>query len=97
MTLADFSQVYLVDFEFSAPPGEHPVPICLVGREYRTGQTIRLGEDELFRLTEAPYPTDDATLFVAYYASAELGCHEVLGWPAPVRVLDLFAAQQLPA
>ena len=30
-------------------------------------------------------------MFVAYYASAELGCHEVLGWPAPVHVLDLFA------
>ena len=91
MTLADFPQVYLVDFEFSAAPGERPVPICLVAREFKTGQTMRLWEDDLFRLTEAPYPTDDATLFVAYYASAELGCHEVLGWPAPRQVLDLFA------
>ena len=29
-------------------------------------------------------------LFVAYYASAELGCFRALDWPAPVRVLDLF-------
>ena len=29
-------------------------------------------------------------LFVAYYASAELGCYRVLGWPMPERVLDLF-------
>jgi DNA polymerase I len=30
------------------------------------------------------------TLFVAYYASAEIGCHLSLGWPVPERVLDLF-------
>ena len=29
-------------------------------------------------------------LFVAYYASAELGCYRVLGWPMPQRILDLF-------
>jgi hypothetical protein len=28
---------------------------------------------------------------VAYYASAELGCHLALGWPVPATVLDLFA------
>ena len=91
MTLSDFRHVYLVDFEFSSVPGERPVPICLVAREYRSGRTIRLWEKDLCRRTEAPYPTDDATLFVAYYASAEIGCHAVLGWPAPANVLDLFA------
>ena len=29
--------------------------------------------------------------FVAYYASAELGCHLALGWPMPARILDLYA------
>jgi hypothetical protein len=38
-----------------------------------------------------PYPTDGGCLFVAYYASAELGCHLALGWPLPERILDLFA------
>lgn len=28
--------------------------------------------------------------FVAYYASAELGCFLSLGWDLPVRILDLF-------
>lgn len=37
-----------------------------------------------------PYPIDDQSLFVAYYASAELGCHGALGWPMPARILDLF-------
>lgn len=29
-------------------------------------------------------------LLVAYYASAEMGCHLALGWPMPVNVLDPF-------
>jgi hypothetical protein len=29
-------------------------------------------------------------LFVAYYSSAEIGCHLTLRWPVPERVLDLF-------
>ena len=52
---------------------------------------MRLWEDDLSGLTEAPYPTDNATLVIAYYASAEMGCHEALGWSMPTRVLDLFA------
>ena len=36
-----------------------------------------------------PYATGPDVLFVAYYASAELGCHRVLGWPMPARILDL--------
>src|SRR5207248_5036304 len=37
-----------------------------------------------------PYSTAADILFVAYYASAEIGCHLALGWPVPERVLDLF-------
>jgi DNA polymerase-1 len=37
-----------------------------------------------------PYATGPDVLFVAYYASAELGCHRALGWPMPQRILDLF-------
>jgi hypothetical protein len=37
-----------------------------------------------------PYSTGPNSLFVAYYASAEIGCHLALGWPVPERVLDLF-------
>ena len=88
--LADFLHVYLVDFEFSAPPGERPVPICAVAREFRTGQTLRLWEHGLRRLREPPWPSDDTSLMVAYYASAECGCYDTLGWPMPSQVLDLF-------
>lgn len=83
-----FAQIWLVDFEFSAPPGERPDPICLVACELRSGQTIRLWRDEFG--PNPPYRIDADALFVAYYASAELGCHRVLGWPTPARILDLY-------
>ena len=31
------------------------------------------------------------TLFIAYYASAELGCYLALNWPFPARIVDLCA------
>ena len=54
------------------------MPICLVAKEFRTGDTILLWEDDLRRRTEAPYSTDSDTLLVGYYASVEIGCHEAL-------------------
>jgi hypothetical protein len=85
-----YREVWGVDFEFSAPPGERPVPICMVARELRTGRTIRVWQDELRRMSRPPYPTGPDALFVAFYASAELGCHIALNWPMPARILDPF-------
>lgn len=86
--LAEYREVWLVDFEFIATNGNRPVPVCLVGHELRAGRTIRLWEDQFG--PAPPYATTPDTLFVAYYASAETGCHLALGWPTPTRVLDLF-------
>ena len=87
MMIADlpFREVWAVDFEFSAPDGERPKPICLVARELKTGRTIRQWENEFGPLP--PYPTSPDSLFVAFYASAEFGCHLALNWPMPERLL----------
>jgi DNA polymerase I len=84
-----YREIWVVDFEFGSGHGENPEPVCLVAWELRTGQRLRLWRDELG--AAPPYSTDTDALFVAYYASAELGCHLALGWPLPQRVLDLFA------
>lgn len=85
-----FRRVTLVDFEFTAPPGERPRPICCVARNYETGATLRLWEDELRERAEPPYPIGRDSLVVAYYASAEIGCHLALGWRPPAFILDLY-------
>lgn len=92
MSLADlgFREVWAVDFEFKADPGECPVPVCSVARELISGVTHRCWGDALHAATP-PYSIDDDCLFVAYYASAEFGCHLALGWALPANVIDLYA------
>lgn len=86
--LSAFREVVLVDFEFSIGAGERPIPICLVAHELRSGRWFRIFREQ-FGLVP-PYATGPDVLFVAFYASAELGCYRSLGWPMPDRVLDLF-------
>ncbi|WP_316225289.1 DNA polymerase [Bradyrhizobium sp. SZCCHNS3052] len=83
-----FREITLVDFEFGIGQGERPVPVCVVAHELQSGRRFRLLRDQLGRAP--PYATGPDVLFVAYYASAELSCYRVLGWPMPERVLDLF-------
>src|SRR5262249_21645951 len=83
-----FKEVWAIDFEFCASPGENPEPVCVVAWELRSGRRMRLWRDEFG--TAPPYPTGPGALLVAYYASAEVSCHLALGWPVPERVLDLF-------
>src|SRR6516164_2497788 len=65
------------------------VAVCCVARELRSGRTFRIFHGECG--STPPYATGSDVLFVAYYASAELGCYRALGWPMPERILDLFA------
>src|SRR5262249_34340479 len=53
-----------------------------------SGGRFRIRKDQIG--SAPPYATGADVLFVAYYASAELGCYRVLGWPMPERILDLF-------
>jgi len=85
-----FKEIWAVDFEFVTAPGDRPTPMCLVGRELISGKTIRLRDDQLSDLRTPPYSTGPDSLFIAYLASAELGCHLALGWPLPTHVLDLY-------
>src|SRR5215469_232043 len=89
---SQFREIWLVDFEFefggSREQGELPRPLCLVAREFGSGRIVRQWWSEFG--PQPPYPTDPGVLFVAYYASAELGCHLALSWPMPARILDLY-------
>jgi DNA polymerase-1 len=88
--LEGFEEIWAADFEYSAPRGARPAPICLVATELRTGRHLRLWEDQLARMAAPPFRTDHRALFVAYAAAAEFGCFHVLGWKPPARVLDCF-------
>jgi DNA polymerase-1 len=94
-----FRHVVAADFEFefgghasaedARQSGERQRPVCLVAKEMRTGRLWRIWRDEFG--SSPPFPTGPDALFVAYYASADLGCFRTLGWPKPANILDLFA------
>jgi DNA polymerase family A len=75
-------------FEDASRSGERPRPVCMVARDLVSGETWRLWCDGFGPLP--PFPIGPDALFVAYYASAELGCFRALGWPKPTNILDLF-------
>ena len=83
-----YREVWTLDFEFVSESGDLPVPVCMVARELGSNRLIRLWRDELG--VAPPFSTGDDVLFVAYFASAEIGCFLSLGWPVPTRILDLF-------
>lgn len=86
--LPPFREVWFLDFEFVSESGTTPVPVCMVARELGSNRLIRLWQDELGH--QPPFTVDDDTLFVAFFASAEIGCFLELGWPVPTRILDLY-------
>jgi DNA polymerase-1 len=75
-------------FEDASLSGERPRPVCMVAKELRTGQTWRLWRGDFG--PQPPFPIGPDALFIAFYASAELGCFRAVGWPMPVNVLDLY-------
>jgi DNA polymerase-1 len=86
-----YDQLWCGDFEFrQEQAGDRPTPVCFVAKELRSGRLIRLWQDDLLRMQKSPFAVNDRTLFVAYYASAELTCFLALGWTLPVRILDLY-------
>lgn len=85
-----FASVWLIDFEFSQPPGERPSVVCLVAREFHSKRLVRIGMDGLRELDRPPFDVGRDALLVAYFSSAEWNCFLALGWPLPECVLDLW-------
>jgi DNA polymerase-1 len=76
------------EFEFGGIDGNPPRPVCAVFKDIVTGREWRLRRGE-FGIAP-PFSTGPDTLFVAFYASAEVGFFRALNWPTPARILDLF-------
>src|SRR5262249_10032273 len=77
------------DSEFTPVNGGWPIPICFCATETRTGRTLDLWLDG--GRVECPFEPDKGSLLISYAASAELKILQVLGWPKPSAVIDLFS------
>lgn len=90
-----FRAAWCVDFEFQQPPGERPRPVCMVAKEFFTGEAIRIWRHELLALHRAPFDVGPDTVVVGYATQAEMGCFMALGWPLPANLIDLFAEHRV--
>ena len=86
--LDQFREIVVADFEFVARDGERPDVVSLSHCELRSGRKTTLWRDQLGKMP--PYSTSPDTLFVGFFASAEMGCHRSLEWPLPTNILDLY-------
>ncbi len=85
----DFDHIVVLDYEFRAGDGNQQIPVCYVFKDIVTGdfRKVWINGDE----TKPEYPTNEKTLIVCFYASAEIGCHYSLGFDIPPYILDLYA------
>jgi DNA polymerase-1 len=90
-----FKEIWCVDFEYQAVPGEHPAPLCMCALELRSGRELRLWRPELYALKGAPFATGADAVLIAYAAAAEMSCFLELGWPLPHNIIDLFAEHRV--
>lgn len=89
-----WDSIWCVDFEFFAPDGETPLPLCVVAHDLLSGRRISrwlVGT----ACPVCPYELGPRDLFLAYNVVAEMSCHLALGWPAPARIVDLYAEFRL--
>jgi hypothetical protein len=90
----NFVSVIVCDFEYEAPAGDLPIPLCMVAYvlddKLQHVRTIRLWRGEFG--TAPSFDIGPDTLFVAYSAWAEMTCFHVLGWKFPVHVFDQHTA-----
>ena len=82
-----FAHVWAIDFEFREKDGSLPEPVCCCALDLLSGRQLRLWGSEM-RI--CPFDTGPQSLFVAFYASAEIGCFLALDWSVPELILDLY-------
>ncbi len=85
-----YKEIWCCDFEFHGADGDVPVPVCMVAKEARSGQTFRIWQDELAQLTAPPSTPAPTLCSSPFMPVREIGCFLALGWKPPDRILDLF-------
>ncbi|MDO6384701.1 DNA polymerase [Uliginosibacterium sp. 31-12] len=82
----------MIDFEFHSDnrDGSLPVPVAMVELDAITGAVQRYCQDDLRAMLQPPFGVGIDALVVAYMASAEISCFEVLGWTGPCNLVDLY-------
>ncbi|GAH61281.1 unnamed protein product, partial [marine sediment metagenome] len=88
-TWGDFNNIWVIDYEFNGSDrGNNQNPICYAGKNLITNEIVTHWIDGTE--TSSLYSTDDDTLIVAFFSSAEMGCHIPLDFKIPLYIFDLY-------
>lgn len=88
ITFENFSKIWVVDFEYATDDCGLPIVHCMVAKSLKDGVTVKkfisdIRNDDLFFLNKN-------SLYVCFYAIAEISCHLKLGWQLPFHLIDLY-------
>jgi DNA polymerase I len=86
--LGAYAHVWALDFEFGSLPNSRPDVRCMVAHDLCTGRSVRLFGAQL---SSPPFGLGEDSLFLSYFATAELSCFHALGWPPPMNLIDMHA------
>jgi len=86
---SDFSEIWVVDYEFISSKGNTPIPICYCAKELNSGREVRQWIDKNTPFIPEYMIKEDA-LFLAYASVAEMSCHVALNITFPPYMIDLF-------
>ena len=75
--LDHYDSVWVVDFEYTADPGQVPDPVCMVAIDLKGNRELRLWRGEMD--VPCPFDTSDRSLFVVYSGAGDMGCFLQLG------------------
>ena len=89
-----FDHIIVCDFEFQPGDGERQIPNAMCFRDLFTGREGRYRKDELEKMSAAPFPVGDRSLFVCHAATAEIGCFLPLGWEIPEHIYDTYIEEK---
>ena len=90
MTFDDFREIWVLDFEFGEDKDHLPSLRCLVAKEILKQRVLRIWFDDS-KPIKKPFSRPKESLFLAYYASAEMGCFLKLKCDLLLYLIDLYA------
>lgn len=87
---AHFDMIWIVVAAADWSAGETLSPFALAAMEARATDTIEISAPRLLAISPAPYPTGPDTLVITTDAQVLAAVHVALGWPTPLRLIDLL-------
>ena len=89
ITWESFDNIWVVDYEYYGDDADPKIPVIYSAKNLKTGEFISHWITK--KETQPLYSCDPKSLFVSFFAPAELSCHLTLKFPFPLYIIDLWA------